>query len=42
MRGTFVLGEHLRLRLASLSSVVCVACALMRRYVTVEKKTAIY
>ncbi|MGY5618950.1 hypothetical protein ACXHPE_17965, partial [Vibrio cincinnatiensis] len=30
--GTFGSGEHLRLRLASLSAVVRVACPLMRRY----------
>uniref|UniRef100_UPI001C12A2D3 hypothetical protein n=1 Tax=Vibrio fujianensis TaxID=1974215 RepID=UPI001C12A2D3 len=31
--GSFGLVEYLRLRLASLSSAVCVACPLMRRYV---------
>ncbi|MCG3760834.1 hypothetical protein EXA21_15280 [Vibrio cincinnatiensis] len=39
LRGTinawhFGFGWHLRLRLVSLSSAVCVACPLMRRYVT--------
>ncbi|MCG3737916.1 DUF3265 domain-containing protein [Vibrio cincinnatiensis] len=37
LRGTinawhFWFGWHLRLRLVSLSSAVCVACPLMRRY----------
>ncbi|SKA28149.1 Uncharacterised protein [Vibrio cincinnatiensis] len=41
MRGTFVLGEHLRLRLVSLSSVVSVACPLMRRYALIGKVTGV-